>query len=104
MLATTAESESMEESVLEELPSDKGEQISDVDQQSEDLCAIETFGSQTIDAATQLTSTAHELFPACDGSTQTPVSYKWKGTQTNPLVRSRGKHFCFEPWRRYWRV
>ena len=106
LLATTADSEAMEESVSEELPSNQGEHIySDVPQQSEDLCTISvTLDSQTTDAATQLTATAHELFPACDGSTQTPINWKWKGTQTNPVVRSRGKFSWFEEWRSQRRV
>ena len=85
----------MEESGSEELPSNLGERIyTDVPQQSEDPCTITvTLDSQTIDAATQLTATAHELFPACDGSTQTPINWMWKGTQTNPVVRPRGKFF-----------
>ena len=93
LLATTADIESMEESLPEELPTNPLEQKSDMPGESEDCCIVQSFGS--IDAATQLTATAHEFFPACDRSTQTPIYWKLKGTQTIPLVRSRGKVILF---------
>ena len=83
----------MDESLPEELPTNLLEQKSDMPEVSEDLRIEQSFGSR--DAATQLTATAHELLPACDRSTQTPINWKLNSTQTIPLVRSRGKVILF---------
>ena len=46
---------------------------------------------KTVDSATQLTAPANEMYPACDASTQTPMNWRMRGTQTFSRSWSRGK-------------
>ena len=46
---------------------------------------------KTVDSATQLTAPANEMYPACDASTQTPMNWRMRGTQTFGRSWSRGK-------------
>ena len=46
---------------------------------------------QMCDSSTQLTVISNELCPATNASTQTPVYWHFKGTQTNTRSWSRGK-------------
>ena len=51
-----------------------------------------------VDKSTQLTTIADEICVRKSYATQTPITWHFRGTQTNPRIWSRGKYSVSRTW------